>query len=258
MLRFRYGDTPWQFGELRLPAGAGPHPVAVVIHGGGWQSRTNLGYMRPVAEALTQRGFATWTVEYRRVGNPGGGWPGTFEDLARSTDYLRLLAAPQSLDLGRVVSVGHSSGGHLALWLAGRRRPTDPRFALGESGVALRGAVSLAGIPDLSAHWAVQRESGRLNLISPLLGGDPDRVPDRVALASPAQLLPLGVPQVIVHGDADTAVPIQESRAYVEQAQAQGDIVRLVELPGLGHLDVVDVHGPAWNVVEREIEDLLL
>ncbi len=257
MLRFHYGDTPWQFGELRLPSGEGPHPVVVVVHGGGWQSRTNLGYMRPVAEALTRRGLATWTVEYRRVGNPGGGWPGTFEDVARSTDYLRLLAAAQPLDLQRVVSVGHSSGGHLALWLAGRRRLTDPRLALGESGVAVRGAVSLAGISDLTAHWNLQREAGRLNLISPLLGGDPDQVPDRVALASPAELLPLGVPQVLVHGDADVAVPFGQSKAYADRARALGDPVRLVELPGLGHMDVVDVTGPAWNRVEQEIRDLL-
>src|SRR5262245_35551596 len=119
--RITYGSNEFQFGELRLPKGAGPHPVALVIHGGGWMSQYGLSYMGHMGVALTEVGLATCSIEYRRVGNQGGGWPVTFEDASRAADHLRTIAKTYPLDLNRVVAVGHSAGGHLALWLAARK-----------------------------------------------------------------------------------------------------------------------------------------
>ena len=118
--RIAYGPGPQQFGELRLPDGAGPHPVVIVVHGGCWLAEYDLGYMSSLAAALTADGVATWSIEYRRVGDDGGGWPGTFDDVGAAADHLREIAAEHELDLERVVAVGHSAGGHLALWLAAR------------------------------------------------------------------------------------------------------------------------------------------
>src|SRR5579872_5792979 len=120
--RLRYGPDPLHFGDLRLPGGTGPHPVVVMVHGGFWRARFNLEYAGHLCAALAALGIATWNVEYRRLGDTGGGWPGTLLDVAAAADHLRTLAAPYHLDLSRVVAMGHSAGGHLALWLAARRR----------------------------------------------------------------------------------------------------------------------------------------
>src|SRR5215813_5200034 len=119
--RLAYGSNEFEFGELRLPKSPGPYPVAVIIHGGCWMSQYGLTYMGHLSAALTEAGVATWSIEYRRIGNQGGGWPGTFEDAARATDHLRTLAKSYPLDLNRVIAIGHSAGGHLALWLAERK-----------------------------------------------------------------------------------------------------------------------------------------
>ena len=116
--RIPYSDPPLRFGELRLPAGAGPHPLAVVIHGGFWRAAYNLDHIGHLCAALGEVGVATWSLEYRRIGDDGGGWPGTFADVAAGADFVRELSLSQSIDPERVVSVGHSAGGHLALWLA--------------------------------------------------------------------------------------------------------------------------------------------
>ena len=175
--RLPYGPDPLQFGELRLPAGPGPHPVAVVIHGGCWLAEYDLGYMSGLAAALAEAGIATWSVEYRRVGDDGGGWPGTFADVAAAADSLRELAGARDLDLTRVVAVGHSAGGHLALWLAARHRlaPDDP--LRGQPPLPLAGVVALAGIPDLASYAAPE---GCGAAVAELLGGQPADVPQRL------------------------------------------------------------------------------
>src|SRR5262245_60200302 len=140
-----------QFGELRLPGGDGPHPVVIAIHGGFWKAAYGLDHIGPVCEALAGAGVATWNLEYRRIGNPGGGWPGTLEDVALGAGHLREIAGEHRLDLKRVVVVGHSAGGHLALWLAGRGRSRD---------MPLRGVVSLAGVADLRLAWELRLSNG--------------------------------------------------------------------------------------------------
>lgn len=238
-----YGPDPEQVGDLLVPGGAGPHPVVVLVHGGFWRARYARDLMHPLAADLAAAGWASWNVEYRRVGNEGGGWPGTFDDVAAATDHLAALAVDHALDVGRVVAVGHSAGGHLALWLA--CRPGLPAGAPGAApAVAVAGAVAQAGVVDLvggcdlSAGAAVD-----------LLGGRPEDVPERYRLASPCARVPIGVPHLLVHGVDDDTVPLDLSRRHAAAARAAGDPVELVELPGVGHMDVIDPASPAWTAV---------
>jgi acetyl esterase/lipase len=253
--REAYGDDSLQFGELRLPKGHGPFPVAIVIHGGCWRSEYDLHHVGPLAGALTARGIATWTIEYRRIGDPGGGWPGTFADVARAADHLRTLARTYPLDLSRVVAIGHSAGGHLALWLAARAQtPHDDAIAAAQP-LRLRGVVGLAAISDLRTYargtsWCCQ--SAPL-----LLGGTPDSLPARYALNDPIQRLPLGVPVRLVHGSEDPIVPIAQSRAFVEAARAKHDDATLATVPGAGHFDLVAPASPAGAIVLRTVSELL-
>ncbi len=252
--RIPYGPDPSQFGDLRLPAGAGPHPVVVVIHGGFWRARYDLEHAGHVCAALTAMGTATWSIEYRRLGNPGGGWPGTFHDVAAATDLLRELAPPHNLDLNRVVAVGHSAGGHLALWLAGRHRipPGDPLHD--PSPLPVRAAVSLAGVADLRRAWELRLSRG---VVQEFMGGPPDRCPERYAIASPIELLPLGVPQTLIHGTRDENVPLEISERYYTEATLLGDEAKLVALPGAGHFELIDPQSQEWGVVAKEVLELL-
>ena len=261
LFRFIYATEPTGFVELRVPPGPGPHPVAILIHGGFWHTPYGLDLMDGLGDDLARRGIASWNIEYRRVGEEGGGWPGTLIDAARATDCLADLGVTHRLDLTRVVAVGHSAGGHLGLWLAARRRM--PVGALGaEESVArltgpgalpLLGAVSLAGVNDLADGW---RRNVGLGAVADLLGGSPERVPERYAVADPARWLPLGIPQVHVHGERDTIVPIAMSRAYADAALRAGEVVRLRELSGADHFDVIDARSSAWGVIVREIEGM--
>ena len=248
--RIAYGPRPQQFGELWLPQGPGPHPVAIVIHGGCWSSEYGEGHIRPVCAALARAGVAAWCLEYRRVGDEGGGWPGTFEDVARGADHLRVIAPARGLDLTRAVAVGHSAGGHLALWLAGRARLPAADPLRGPAPLPLRGVVALAPIPDL-ARAASEHVCG--NAVPDLLGGTPQAQPARYGTASPMALLPLGVPQEIVHGRADRIVPIGLSEAYVAAARGKGDTAHLVAVEGAGHFDVIAPTSKAWTAVEQAV-----
>ncbi|HEX8825952.1 MAG TPA: alpha/beta hydrolase [Archangium sp.] len=252
--RLAYGELTHQFGDLRLPRGEGPHPVVVVVHGGFWRAKYDLEHVGHLCADLTQRGYATWSLEYRRVGHPGGGWTGTFEDVARGTDHLRTLATKYPLDLERVVLLGHSAGGHLALWLAGRARlqPGQPLYL--EKPFVPRGAVSLAGVVDLERAYALRLSDG---IVESFLGGTPEQVPERYRLASPFALAPLGVRQVLVHGAEDTTVPLSLSTGYHDRATALGDSVRLVSLPGADHFEVIDPRAREWPQVLEAIASLV-
>lgn len=240
-LRVDYGPDRSQFGELTLPAGDGPAGVVVVVHGGFWRSGYGLELGGPLAVDLANRGLAVWNVEYRRVGD-GGGWPATFDDVAAAVDLLAgpvQDAAAGRLDLGRVVAVGHSAGGHLAAWLAAR--PGLPDGAPGaRPAVVLRGVVSQAGVLDLVD--AAERRVGA-TAVPDLMGGRPDEVPDRYALGSPTARLPFDVPVVCVHGTDDGNVPIRQSERFVAVA---GGTAELVTLPGVDHFAVIDPSTAAW------------
>jgi acetyl esterase/lipase len=251
--RYPYGPEASQFAELRLPVGAGPHPVVVAIHGGYWRARYDLAYLGHVCAALTARGFATWNVEYRRLGQRGGGWPGTLQDVARAADALREVADRYALDLARVVTLGHSAGGQLALWLAGRHRIAADSPVAAANPLPLAGAVSLAGVLDLRRAWELRLSS---QVTDELLGGSPERHPERYAAASPSELVPLGAPQVLLHGTADANVPFEISERYAEVAHAAGDSVELIVLPGAGHFEVVDPRSAEWPEVVAAVERL--
>jgi acetyl esterase/lipase len=244
-----YGPGPDRFGELWRPAGEGPWPVVALLHGGFWRAGRTLELMRPLAADLAGRGYAAWNLEYRRVGQPGGGWPGTCEDVAAGLDHLAGLAGRAPLDLDRLVVAGHSAGGHLALWAAARAGL--PPGAPGAAPLVTPWlAVSLAGVCDLHAGAA---DGIGEDAVAGFLGATPDQAPERYRLASPRSRLPLGVRQLLVHGDADTRVPVSQSRAHAAAAAAAGDPVELVELAGADHLAVIDPASPAWAEVTRRL-----
>ena len=265
-LRLAYGREPLQFGELSLPGGSGPHPTVILIHGGYWRARYKLDLMDGLAEDLARRGVAAWNIEYRRVGDASGGWPGTFLDVARAADYLRVLAPTYALDLKRVVPVGHSAGGHLAFWLAGRscikedvlqkamNRSESEMNEITHSPLELAGAISLAGVVDLDMAWRLHLSN---DAVVGLLGGNPRKVPERYAVASPTALLPLGIPQVVIHGNEDENVPLEVSQAYVAAAREAGDSVTYHELGHVDHFDVIDPHTRAWAITIDELRHLL-
>jgi acetyl esterase/lipase len=245
-----YGDGPQQFGELRLPGGTGPHPVAIVIHGGCWQAPYGLDHVRSLCASLTGAGVATWSLEYRRLGDAGGGWPGTFEDVAQGADFVRRLALSHPLDLDRVVAVGHSAGGHLALWLAARRRLPAASVFRGEDPLRLRAVVSLAGIADLR-DAAARPICGEAPI--QLLGGRPEQVPERLRIASPVESLPFGVAQTLVFGALDRIVPPEHGRLHLEAATRAGDAAALRILEGCGHFELIHPASRAWPDVRGAV-----
>ena len=251
--RLAYGSNEFQFGELRLPKTAGKHPVAIVIHGGCWMSQFGLGYMGHVSAALTEAGFATWNIEYRRVGNAGGGWPGTFEDAAKATDYLREIADKHSLDLDQVIAVGHSAGGHLALLLGARAKFKKDNPLYSANPLRLKGVVSLAGITDLRrSGTACDKE------VIQFTGGE---AKDKAAIydqASPIALVPLGIKQKIVQGEADTIIPPAMATDYIEAAKRKQDSdVELISLKDADHFHIVDPKSAAWASVLQAATSLV-
>lgn len=250
--RLAYGPAPEQFGELYLPPSPGRHPVVILLHGGCWRAQYGLGYLGQISAAFCKAGLAVWNLEYRRLGN-GGGWPATFADVAAGADYLRSVADRFALDLCRVITVGHSAGGHLALWLAAR--PCLPLTSPLYSAVALpiQGVLSLAGIPDLAA--AVQRDicSGAC---SALLGGLPEEVPERYQQASPLALLPLRVPHWHLLGLLDEVIPVDYLQRFVTMAR-EHDEVHLELLPDVGHYELIVPDSVAWHAVRHAAFTLL-
>jgi acetyl esterase/lipase len=240
-VRAAYGSGPDQFLELTLPVGTAPAPVAVVLHGGFWRARHGVELARPLAADLAARGWAAVAVEYRRVG-AGGGWPATLDDVAAALDALPDLPDAARLDLTDVTVIGHSTGGHLAAWAAGRGRL--PAGAPGAAPrIAVTAAVLQAGVLDLTAAVAADLGAGAT---VGFLGGAPPEVPDRYAIADPVRLLPTGVTVLCVHGEADTTVPLDQSERFAEAARATGDTVEVVVVPA-DHMAVIDPAGEAWR-----------
>jgi acetyl esterase/lipase len=259
--RIAYGKDPLQIGELRLPATKGPHPVAIVVHGGCWLAQLGdldpravaMDNMRPLAAALTANGIATWNIEYRRLGNDGGGWPGTFQDVASAADFLRTLAREHELDLTRVVSIGHSAGGHFAVWLAARQKLSKASELFVENPLRLIGAVDLDGPVDLKATIPLQQPICGRPVITDLMGGSPESQPARYHDGSPIELLPLGVPQVFFSGQmfATHVAP------YEAAATRAGDALQSSPFPKAGHFVFIDPQSDVWPQVSRSVRRLL-
>lgn len=253
-----YGPLEHQFGELWLPPhGDGPHPVLVLIHGGCWLAElpgTNL--VAAMADSLRHAGMAVWSLEYRRVGHPGGGYPGTFLDVATGIDFLRTIAPRFGLDLTRVVAAGHSAGGHLALWLAGRPRLPQNSEIRTDDPLPLRAVVSLAGIGDpehFDPGGAVCGENTAAKLVDLEHRGKEQAFLD----TSPIELLPLGVPQVVIHGIYDAAVPPFYGYRYWREAIAKGDSVELCAIEDAGHYEIIAPWTPQFGAVRSRILRLL-
>ncbi|MCB0253466.1 MAG: alpha/beta hydrolase [Anaerolineae bacterium] len=248
--RVSYGAEADHIGDLWLPSSAreSKPPLLVFFHGGYWRARYDLEHASFACQALAGEEIAVWNVEYRRSEIPGGGWPGTFEDVLAALSYLPRLAELYPLDLQRVVFCGHSAGGHLALWAAAQAA----RDAVAVPG--LRGVLALAPVSDLHDAWGRHLSQ---DAVVGLLGGTPADVGDRYDAASPVRLLPLRVPQALIHGTADPAVPFAMSEQYVSRATAAGDHARLIPLEGYGHFEVIDPWSSVWPAVVEELKRLL-
>ncbi|MCB0037976.1 MAG: alpha/beta hydrolase [Anaerolineales bacterium] len=251
--RIAYGPHDQQFGDLYLPQTQPPYPVIILIHGGCWRALYGLEPLGKLCRAFTAEGIAVWNIEYRRLGN-GGGWPTTFHDVAQAADYLRQLAVSYQLNLNHVITMGHSAGGHLATWLAGRPNLRSESELYTAEPLPLHGVVSLAGIPDMAAAVAQNICRGAPQ---ELLAGYPDAVPDHYRDGSPSELLPLGIIQVLVNGDQDPIVPTPYVRDYQTAAQQAGDIVHLNEIKQAAHFELITPDSHAWPVIKEAALDLL-
>ena len=247
--RISYGKTAEQYGELRLPKTKGPHPVIVFVHGGCWLNAYNLDHVAPISRALTDEGYAVWTPEYRRIGDAGGGWPGTFEDISRSLKVLREFAPEYGLRLDRVIAMGHSAGGHLALWLAARKNLSSSSTFYNNHALPLHGVISLAGISDLLAYEKVGNDCSAS--LPELLGGTSSELPERWAQVDPMQLSSFGTPAKFIHGDLDSVVPLAQSEGM---AKASGG--ELIVVKGGGHFDMVSPHADAWQVIRKAVKEI--
>jgi acetyl esterase/lipase len=242
----RYGADPAQFGELSLPDGR-PLGTVVVLHGGFWGARYDLSLGRPLAADLAARGYAAWNLEYRRSGN-GGGWPATFEDVAAGIDLLASLPVDASL----VVAVGHSAGGHLGVWAAGRAGlPAEAPGA--QPRVAVTGVVAQGGVLAL-ADCARDRLGEDAALA--LMGGGPDELPEAYRLADPMALLPAPATIRCLHSRRDQRVPYSYAERYVAAALAAGGRARLVETFG-DHFTLIEPATPDWAVAVAALPELL-
>jgi acetyl esterase/lipase len=235
--RIPYGADALQFGDLRLPAGKGPFPWVVNIHGGFWKAAYDLEHNGHLCEALRQKGIATWSIEYRRIGNPGGAWPGTLEDVKAAAEFGRGLAAKHKLDPKRVIAMGHSAGGHLALYLGAELN-------------WLRGVISLAGVADLRRALELKLSK---EIVKDFLGGTPEQFPERYRAASPIERLPLKKRTTLIHGADDKVVPLEIAQRYAEAAKKAGDAVDLKVLPATGHFELIDPKAAAWATVEAAV-----
>lgn len=245
-----YGPAPVQGGEWFLPAEGDRLPVVVLVHGGFWQPGYDRHLEDEVAQVLAADGFAVWNIDYALADTP---WPATLRDAAAALDHVADSTNSARLDLARIAVVGHSAGGHLALWLASRTGL--PENAPGASpAVHVKAAIAQAPVADLVS---AAREGVGNGAVEDLLDGGPDDVPERYAVSSPQELLPVsGVRFTVVHGDADDKVPLRQSTAYVDAARALGMQVELQVLEGVGHFEHLDPDSPAVTAMRTALDDL--
>lgn len=239
--RVAYGTDPNQFGDLRLPKTKGPFPIVLNLHGGFWRAKYDLKHAGHLCAALTSRGFATWNVEYRRVGNEGGGWPGTLEDVVSAYRFLPQMAKRYSLDTSRVLVMGHSAGGQLALCMAAHQP-------------GIHHAMALAGVLDLDRAWQLHLSN---DAVAEFLGGTPSTVAEHYQEADPMNLEVPKARQMVLCGAADDVVPAEFSRKYVEEKKKRGEDAILVEIPKADHFDLIDPRSKAWAEVRASVEHLM-
>ncbi|WP_240510245.1 alpha/beta hydrolase [Virgibacillus profundi] len=236
---------------------SGRCPVVITIHGGFWQSKYGLDENEALTKDLSRSGYATWNIEYRRIGEDGGGWPGTFHDVIDAVNHLSKLEERFQLDLSRVIVLGHSAGGQLALWLASRSSKNQNDEMGNHLHIPIKRVISLAGVLDLQKMWEIHDEKGISSPLESFIGGTPREVSNRYSIASPIDLLPLNVEQILIHGELDRHVPVELSIEYHRRATEQGDKVHLIVLPEVEHFKIIDPFSTAWKSVTDSLETLL-
>ncbi len=246
-----YGEDAMQKVDVWLPAGPGPHRTVLMVHGGCWQTEiADRRLMDWVADDLRRSGYAVWNIDYRGVDRSGGGYPGTFVDAAAAADALRTYAARFGLDTSKVVAVGHSAGGHLALWLAARPRLPETSPLASPAPLRIAHVISLGGLPDLEATATSPDNGCGTEVVAKLVGtGRTDPYAD----TSVPRLFPLGVPQDLVNGRADQIIPFRMATDYVARARAAGDSATLHDVPDTGHVELVTPDTAAWAETKRLI-----
>ncbi|TXC70705.1 alpha/beta hydrolase [Sphingomonas ginsenosidivorax] len=251
-----YGSDQMQKVDVWLPKGKGPFPVVVMVHGGCWTTGiADRSLMNWVADDLRKDGIAVWNIDYRGVDRTGGGYPGTFADAGKAADQLAVNARKYHLDTRKVVAIGHSAGGHLALWLAARPRiaPTSPlRVAYP---LRIAHVISLGGLPDLEATAASPDNGCGTDVVAALVGKPAPGRTDVYADTSVPRLLPLKIPQELVNGHEDTIIPFRMATDYGSKARAAGDTATLHTVPATGHVELVAPETPAWAEAKRLIRD---
>ena len=253
-----YGAGPLQHVELWKPAGRGPFPVVLMLHGGCWQTDVaKADIMHMAAADLMKRGIAVWNVEYRGVDVPGGGYPGTLQDVAAAADRLRRDGPKLGLDTRHVVAVGHSAGGHLALWLAGRPKIARTSVLWSAHPLPIAAVLSQGGLPDLPLTKAEATAACGVDTVDRLVGPPTEAHPDPYADTSADRLLPIGVPQTLVSGAADPIAPPRFADAWVAKAKAAGDRVTSVVVPDQGHFELITPGTEAWAQQFAMIETML-
>lgn len=254
-----YGELEQQFGKLRLPAESRQHdeyPLTIVIHGGCWNSEmADYTLMEPFADSLAQSGIATWNIEYRCTDN-GGGWPGTFLDIAQAVDYVRVIAKKYPIALNKVIVIGHSSGGHLALWSAARHKLNSTSELYTTNPLPLLAAVNIAGPGDLQAFRPMQKTSCGFNAVDAIFHDEVNNQ-EIWQQASPSELLPFNVMQLLITGEQDQAMPPQIMQQYAKQANVQGDISTTTIIPNCGHFDYLDPSTEAFAAIHDSIHNIL-
>jgi acetyl esterase/lipase len=247
----RYGDASLQVVDLWLPKGRGPHPTVLMVHGGCWQSDiADRRIMSWIADDLRSRGIAVWNIDYRGVDREGGGYPGTFSDVAAAADSLREHAPRHNLDISRPVAVGHSAGGHLALWLAGRPRLPDGSPLRSPNPIPIRAVVSLGGLADLEEAARPPGSGCGTEVIGRISG-------NRFSETSVPRLAPLGLRQVLINGLQDRIIPIAYAEGYAAPMRSAGDEVEVRMLERTGHVELIAPETDAWAAAVEEIEKAL-
>lgn len=251
-VRIQYGPDPLQFGDLRLPQKSGMHPVAIVIHGGCWVSKfADLKNSAALSDALRDEGIATWNIEYRRIDNPGGGWPGTFQDIAAAVDMLPNIAKKYSLDLSHVIVIGQSAGGHFALWVAARHNLPVSSILYKKNPLIVKGVISLGGVPDLAAFREQAKKVCDEDAIGELIEGGSYKE------ASPSELLPLGTKQILIYGENEKTVPAQYGYDYKKMAASKGDNVSVITVKYAAHHEYNVPNSVTWPVILDNVKALL-
>lgn len=252
-----YGSDPKQIAQLRLPETPGPHPVAMIIHGGCWtHAFADLNNTAALADALRDLGFATWNIEYRGLDDKGGAFPGTFEDVANAADYLRTIATKYSLDLNKIIVIGHSAGGHLALWLAGRHNlPTNSPLYKANP-ISFRGIISLGGVPDLQSFRKHSQDICGTDIVSALLGPKEDEITKRLPQTSPAAMLPLQMEQILIYGTDDKVTP-DDLSSYIKASKRAGDRIKLIKIPFAAHFEYLVPNSVTWPILVYEARSLI-